>query len=118
MDPKLYVFQYISLRIGTHRIWTRLKTVIGKKERRNLNYQLQVCVAPSNINCNISSVEIELNQIKALDGQKKRNPTMGLPHFGRKKRKKVKKTQKYKQIHRKRRKSKILFDARQKERDE
>ena len=43
---------------------------------------------------------------------------MGLPHFGRKKRKKVKKTQKYKQIHRKRRKSKILFDARQKERDE
>ena len=37
-----FVHHYISLRVGTHRTRTRLENHIGKKERRDLNYQLQV----------------------------------------------------------------------------
>ena len=53
-----------------------LENHVGEKEKRDSNYQLQVFVWRhlSNINCNMQSVEIELNQIKALDGQKRGIP--------------------------------------------
>ena len=55
---------------------SRLENHVGEKERRDSNDQLQVFVWRhlSNINCKMLSVEIELNQIKALDGQKRGIP--------------------------------------------
>ena len=45
IGPKLYVYHYISLRVGTRRTRTCLENHIEEIERRDSNYQLQVFVA-------------------------------------------------------------------------